>query len=169
MVVQREVKVISTLIQATLFTVVLLTFFAGISGCARKGPAFQKTVTFNILPEEKINNSKSLHLVIRTVSKKSFIVEDYDEIADLIYAEPPDKSLLTYYVVMPGQEDEIKVEVPVETNMGIYGMFMEPGEKWKVLLQHPVGEEYDIIVEGNSIKLIDKKKQSFWEKLKGTL
>lgn len=163
----EKIPFFSTLIRITLYAMVFLMASGGVTGCASKGPLLQKEVTLNILPEEKINNSKSLHLVIRTVSKKDFLIEEYDQIADLVYADPPDKSLIAYRVIVPGQESEIKVDTPVKTDVGIYGMFMEPGENWKVMLPDPVGEEYDIIVQDNTIKFIDKEKQSFWDRLKG--
>jgi len=104
--------------------------------------------------------------VIRDVNKKSFLIEDYDEIADLVYTDPPEESLLSWHVVLPGRKKEITVEVPGKSDIGIYGMFTQPGENWKIMFERPLESEYEIIIQDNSLQY-KKEKNGFWKWLLG--
>jgi len=150
----------------TLGTLVMLLIMLSIFACAGNKPLLQKKITFCIKPDKSANNAQPLYIVIRDVNKKNFLIEDYDEIANLVYTDPPDKSLLIWHVVLPGRKKEITVEVPGKSDVGIYGMFTQPEENWKIMLERPLGSEYEIIIQDNSLKY-KKEKTGFWKWLIG--
>ena len=145
---------------------VLLLIMGSLCGCAGNKIMLQKKITFSIMPDESSNNKRPLYVVIRKVNKKSFLIEDYDEIADLVYIDPPDESLLAWHVILPGKKEDIKVEIPGKTDVGIYAMFTQPEENWKIMLERPFWEEYEIIIQDNQIGY-RKVKNGFWVWLKG--
>ena len=146
----------------TLGILVVLLIMASICGCAGNKFLHQKKVTFCIKPDKSANNAQPLYIVIRDVDKKSFLIEDYDEIADLVYTDSPDESLLTWHVVLPGRKKEITVEVPGKSDLGIYAMFTKPEENWKIMFERPLEPEYEIIIQDNSLKY-EKEKNGFWK------
>ena len=148
-----------------LSTLVLLLIAGSLCGCGGKKPLLQKHVTFRITPDADINNAQPVYLVIRKVNKTSFLVEDYDEVAKLVYADPPDDSLLAWKALLPGKKEEIKVAIPSESDVGIYGMFTQPDENWKIMIKSPLGSEYDIMIQDNRLKY--RGKGGFWTWLKG--
>lgn len=150
----------------TLGILVVLLIMASICGCAGNKFLHQKKVTFCIKPDKSANNAQPLYIVIRDVDKKSFLIEDYDEIADLVYTDSPDESLLTWHVVLPGKKEEITVKVPGKSDVGIYGMFTQPEENWKIMFERPLEAEYEIIIQDNSLKY-KKEKKGFWKWLLG--
>lgn len=137
---------LSRLKASTVSTLVLLLIMGSLCGCAGKG------ITFRIMPDESTNNGQPLYIVIREVNKKSFLIEDYEEIADLLHADPPDESLLAWHVVLPGKKEKIKVERPIKSDVGIYGMFTRPEENWKIMLERPLRPKYEIIIRDNSLE-----------------
>ncbi len=143
-------------------TLVVLLIMASICGCGGNKFLHQKKVTFCIKPDKSANNAQPLYIVIRDVDKKSFLIEDYDEIADLVYTDSPDEGLLTWHVVLPGKKEEITVEVPGKSDLGIYGMFTQPEENWKIMFERPLEPEYEIIIQDNSLKY-KKEKNGFWK------
>jgi hypothetical protein len=90
--------------------------------------------------------------VIRKVNKKNFLTENYDDIADIVYAEPPDESLLGWHILMPGQNEKILVTKPDTLSIGVYILFTQPGEKWKMLLEKPLESEYKITIKKNALE-----------------
>ena len=146
----------------TLGTLIVLLIMVSIFGCAGNKPLLQKKVTFCINPDKSANNSQPLYIVIRDISKKSFLIEEYNEIADLVYTDPPSESLLTWHVVIPGRKEEITVEVPGKSDIGIYAMFTQPEENWKIMFERPLESEYEIIIQDNSLKY-KKEKNGFWK------
>ncbi|MCJ7618492.1 MAG: hypothetical protein MUO43_18370 [Desulfobacterales bacterium] len=150
----------------TLCTLVMLLIMLSIFGCAGNKPLLQQKITFWIKPDKSVNNAQPLYIVIRDVNKKSFLIEDYDEIADLVYTDSPDESLLTWHLVIPGRKEEITVEVPGKSDLGFYAMFTQPEENWKIMFERPLESEYEIIIQDNSLKY-KKEKKGFWKWLLG--
>jgi hypothetical protein len=146
----------------TIGTLAMLLIMVSICGCAGNMPLLQKKITFCIKPDKSANNAQPLYIVIRDVNKKNFLIEDYDEIDDLLYADPPDESLLTWHVVLPGRKEEITVEVSRKSDVGIYGMFTQPEKNWKIMFERPLESEYEIIIQDNNLKY-EKEKNAFWK------
>ena len=142
----------------TVSTVALLLIIGSLAGCAGK------RITFRIVPDERANNAQPLCVVIREVNKKSFLIEDYDKIADLVYTDPPDESVLAWHVVLPGKKEAIKVKRPGDVDVGIYAMFTSPEEEWKIMLEQPLGSKYELIIQDNSLRY---RKRGFWTWLRG--
>ncbi len=144
-------------------TLVVFLIMASICGCAGNKFLHQKKkVTFCIKADKSANNAQPLYIVIRDVDKKSFLIEDYDEIADLVYTDSLEESLLTWHVVLPGGKEDIAVEVPGKADVGIYAMFTKPEENWKIMFERPLESEYKIIIQDNSLKY-EKEKNGFWK------
>ena len=158
----KEVQIVMLRI-AILSTLALMMIGGSLSGCGGK-PLLQSRVTFSITPDPGINNGQPLYVLIRKVNKKNFLIQDYDEIADLVYADPPDESLLGWQAILPGKKEEIKIETPNESDIGIYALFTRPDENWKLMIQRPLGSKYDIIVQDTGMKWA---KGGFWAWLKG--
>ncbi|WP_300671453.1 type VI secretion lipoprotein TssJ [Desulfoluna sp.] len=131
-------------ISILLMLVILMAF----CGCSNK-----KKITFHITSEPDINDGRPLYLVVREVNRKDFLIEYYDDIADMIYSDPDDESLLFWRMLLPGEKKKIKVLRPEKTEIGIYGMFTQPGNSWKLMIPSPYEKKYDIVVETNNIRL----------------
>lgn len=122
------------------------------SGCG--GPKNIKTIDFNFQADEKSNGERPVHVMIREVSKKSFLTETYADVADMVYAEPREKSLLAVRVILPGGKERVTLDVnkPDDVNIGVYGMFSEPGKSWRLILETPLEKKYTIRIKGNALE-----------------
>ncbi len=129
----------------------VLLLMGSFYGCGPKAVP-KEQVTFYITPDESVNDQRPVYLVIRKVNKKNFLTENYDDIADIVYAEPPDESLLGWHILMPGQNEKILVTKPDTLSIGVYILFTQPGEKWKMLLEKPLESEYKITIKKNALE-----------------
>lgn len=129
----------------------VLLLMGSFHGCGPKAVP-KEQVTFSITPDESVNDQRPVYLVIRKVNKKNFLTENYDDIADIVYAEPPDESLLGWHILMPGQNEKILVTKPDTLSIGVYILFTQPGEKWKMLLEKPLESEYKITIKKNALE-----------------
>ncbi len=149
-------KIISPKLPDCLLTIVLfLTLIGLLNGCAsiKKFLAPKKeTVAFAFETGAETNNGKPVYVVIRTVNKKKFLTQSYDQIADMVYADPPVPSLLAWHMLLPGKKEKIQVEKPEEAAIGVYVLFTQPGMKWKIMLKEPFEKKYDIVLLKNSLQ-----------------
>lgn len=96
------------------------------------------------------NKGQPVYVMIRSVNAKKFLTDSYQDIADKVFADPPDPSVLDYKAILPGQKQKIKLKKP-DTSVGIYCMFTEPGDEWKIILPRPLNSKYKIELEKNRI------------------
>ena len=146
-------KLVFVNLRCLLALTVMLSFAISVSGCGG-APKHIKTINFSIRTDAKSNSEKPVYLLIRQVSKKSFLIETYGDVAELVFAEPRDKSILAVKVLLPERKEKIKLEIvkPEEVNIGVYALFEEPGEHWKVILETPFGKEYSIAIKNNILE-----------------
>jgi len=108
------------------------------------------------------NKGVPFHVALRTVDTQIFLTDSYQDIAQLIFSTPPDTSVLGTAAIIPGSTREISVNKPEDMPVGIYCLFTEPGEEWKMMLSQPLHSKYTISLEQNRIidteKIFHKKK-----------
>ncbi len=135
---------------------ILLLIIAFVSGCGGIG----HNVNLKFKPGLNVNNSKPFYVVIRKVTKTNFLIDDYNKIAEMVYSDPPDESLLGWHVMLPGQKKDINVKKPDNSSIGIYGLFTNPGKNWKIMIDSPLGSKYKIDLLDNNLKF---NKYGFWQ------
>ena len=150
-------------LKETVFSLVFLLILGILYGCGGNLGLAKRNITFHVMPDSSINNGQPLYIVIRKVNKKSFLLESYDEIADMVYSDPPDESLLAWHPLLPGKKDKIKVEKPKKNEVAIYAMFTQPGEGWKIMLKSPLGSKYDINIKNDNLTY---RKAGLWARLR---
>ena len=147
-------------LQKKLFFVMLLLAAATCGwSCGGKLPP---QIIFTINPDTGANSGQPFYVVVRTVNEKKFLVESYQNIAEMVFSDPPDPSILAWQVVLPGSSQEIKIEKPTKAPVAVYAMFTEPGDKWKVMLKMPVVSEYEILLKNNQLLY---RKSGIWSML----
>ena len=130
---------------------ILILWLSGLLGCGGPKVIPKEQVTFHIAPDASTNEERPVYIVFRKVNNKSFLTESYDHIADMVYADPQDESLLSWHVLMPGQKEKLQVVKPDKLSIGVYVLFTQPGERWKLLLEKPLEPEYSIKIKKNEL------------------
>lgn len=114
--------------------------------CALMLPGCKSDETSN--PEEKVtevklalraeknsNNGRPMHVIVREVTRKSFVEDDYSAVARLVVH--PNETVTTTLVIFPGQDCDVILtfKKPPEA-IGVYGLFtVGKGESWKTLAE----------------------------------
>ena len=130
-------------------------------GCGKKHvPPPQ--IVFTIESEGEANDGQPFHCAIRSVNAKQFLIEGYDGVANMLFANPPNSTVLATLVILPGEEQELKINKPGQNDLGFYCFFTQPGDPWKVRLQQPLGEEYEISLGKNKILETEKTDGGWW-------
>ena len=119
-------------------------------------------IVFTIDSESETNQGRPFHCVFRFVNANQFLGDSYDTVAALLFANPPDESVLASLVLLPGEEQEIKIKRPDKADIGLYCFFTEPGDPWKIRLDQPLGEEYEITLGENNILEAEMEDGSWW-------
>ena len=149
---------ISSFKTALLGTMLISVFFAG---CGNKHvPPPQ--IVFTIESEKEANEGQPFHCAIRSVNAKQFLTEGYDGVANMLFANPPDSTVIATFVILPGEEQELKINKPDQNDLGFYCFFTQPGDPWKVRLEQPLGEEYEISLGKNKILETEKADGGSW-------
>jgi hypothetical protein len=148
------------LVKAKPITLVLPMVFLvllGINGGCGNKHVPTPQMTFTIELDEKTNQGQPFYIVFRSVSEQQFVTEGYQDVAGMVFANPPNQSVLGTQVVLPGKEYEIEVEKPLRDSLGVYGLYTEPKGEWKVILSKPLSDAYVIEFEKNRITSSEKK------------
>ena len=120
-------------------------------------------IVFIIESESETNQGEPFYCAFRSVNSNQFLTDSYDGVATLLFANPPDSSVLASLVMLPGEEQEIKIKRPEKVDIGLYCFFTEPGDPWKIKLDQPLGEEYAVELGENRILEAEKEPGSwFW-------
>ena len=119
-------------------------------------------IVFTIESEKGANEGQPFHCAIRSVNAKQFVTEGYDGVANMLFANPPDSTVLATLVILPGEEQKLKVNKPDQNDLGFYCFFTQPGDPWKVRLEQPLGEEYEVSLGKNKILQTEKVTGSWW-------
>lgn len=130
------------------FVLCLLIVSAALtSGCA-------STLRFSVTAEADTNKNTPVYLVVRSVDGQAFLAEHYNAVAEKVFQGIPDKSILERKIIFPGQTETIQIDIPAEGNLGVYILFSEPGENWRIPLQAPFPEEVLISLGKNQIRRV---------------
>lgn len=113
-------------------------------------------ISLNIETTSQANNGKSFYLVARAVDTQTFLMDSYQDITQIVFSNPPDPSILKAEPILPGNDPQIEIRKPEEKALGIYCMFTEPGDQWKMLLPQPLHDRYILNIEGNRILEAEK-------------
>ena len=125
----------------------ILVSMGASSGCA-------STLKFSITSDEQTNKSTPVYLVVRSVDGQTFLAEHYNAVAEKVFQSTRDESILERKIIFPGQTEVIQIEPPESGNLGVYVLFSEPGENWRIPLQAPFPEEIVISLGKNQIRRV---------------
>lgn len=95
------------------------------------------------------NDGRPLHAVIRAVDRETYAAESYAHVASLITRK--DESVLATFVVFPGHEHRLTIEVGKKTPIAVYALFTRPGKQWKTLLERPTTTPVRLSLSRHSI------------------
>jgi hypothetical protein len=138
----------------TQFIVAVMTsvLLAGLCGCAKNRMSFKIQSNYNT------NDEQPVCIVIRSVNYNNFLTESYQDIAGMVYADPPNPTVIASHIILPGTKEKIEIEIPPKELVGVYSLFKEP-DIWKVILRRPFDKKYYIILEHN--RIVIKKRGLF--------
>ena len=125
--------------------------FAGLTlgGCASSGTSL--TVT----SKEETNGGRPFYAVVRSVDEATHLTDTYEAIAAKVFANPADASVLATQVIYPGVEATVSVEPSETLSLGVYFLFTNPGEHWKVLKHQPLPSSLEIDLGVSDVASID--------------
>jgi hypothetical protein len=116
-------------------------------GCA-------STIRFSISADEQTNKTTPVYVVVRSVDGQTFLAEHYNAVAEKVFQNTPDETILERKIIFPNQTEVIQIEQPESGNLGIYVLFSEPGENWRIPLQAPFPQEVLISLGKNQIRRV---------------
>ena len=117
-----------------------------VTGCAGT------QMTLKVVSDQQTNDRQPVCVVLRSVDYNTFLTESYQEIAEKVYAYPPDPKLTDSRIILPGETEKIKVEIPDKEMIGIYCLFKNP-YVWKKIIRRPFDSKYYISLKKNRIVL----------------
>ena len=122
---------------ALVVSVAVVAALAGCSGGQKAAAAGPKsTVAISVTPSRTCNRGRPLQALIRTVTLKQFVEDQYRNIAQLVVS--PDDSVLSSFVVYPGIDQTIAITPPAKGAVAVYFLFTgATGTSWKQLFDSP--------------------------------
>jgi len=125
-------------------------------GCAHKqGNAVVNPVQRELFfrPRPSTNAGRPVYVLVRSVSESEFLTDSYRKISSMVYPNSGDPSVLVVLLVWPNREQRVKLEVPKDKAVGVYGLFTKPGDQWKLMLTPPLRLDYTLQLENNAVSV----------------
>jgi predicted component of type VI protein secretion system len=108
------------------------------AGCGGAAAQVRKPapVHLEITAGKDTNHGGPLYVVVRKLDQAGFLADDYDAIADRLFAEPRDLSILRKVIVRPGQAITVDADRDLADGeiLGIYFLFSVPGDSWRLAI-----------------------------------
>lgn len=108
-------------------------------------------VTVEVTSTAETNGGRPFYAVIRSVEQTTYITDSYEGIAARIFANPPDPSVLRAEVIYPGVPASWTVEQPEGLSVGVYFMFTDPGDGWKIVRSPPLPTTIEVELGVNDV------------------
>lgn len=126
-------------------------------GCSSSSAGAEPTVevTLEITSKEETNGGRPFYAVVRAVEQATYITDSYEGIAERIFANPRDKSILRAEVVYPGVASEWTVQQPEALSLGVYFLFTEPGDSWKIIRSAPLPSAIEVKLDVNDVSAVE--------------
>jgi predicted component of type VI protein secretion system len=141
-----------TAIGAALFAICAAICTAGCGGAA---PQVRKPAPFHleITAGKDTNHGGPLYVVVRKLDQAGFLADDYDAIADRLFAEPRDPSVLRKVIVRPGQALTVDADRDLADGeiLGVYFLFSVPGDNWRLAIADRALQRIRIVLGASGI------------------
>lgn len=118
-------------------------------GCAHEATV-KRTVVLS--PVKDANAGRPFYVLIRAVSEKEFLTDSYNTVAELVYPNSDDPTVLKVVLIWPSKEQRVEVQVPQEKGVGVYGVYTRPGNPWKVLHAPPLKSELRTVLKRRTVE-----------------
>jgi predicted component of type VI protein secretion system len=99
------------------------------------------------------NHGGPLYVVVRKLEQAGFLADDYDAIADKLFVEPRDPSLLRKAIVRPGDVVVVEADRTLADGeiFGIYFLFSVPGDAWRLAVLDKKIQRVNIVLGATGI------------------
>ena len=117
---------------------IVAAIVAASAGCGGSTPQVRAkpTVRLEVTAGKDTNHGGPLYVVVRKLDQAGFLAEDYDAIADRLFGEPRDPSVLRKAIVRPGEVVAIDADRDLADGeiLGVYFLFSMPGDNWRLAI-----------------------------------
>lgn len=105
------------------------------------------------------NHGGPLYVAVRKLEQAGFLADDYDAVADKLFAEPRDPSLLRKAIVRPGNVLTVEADRTLADGeiLGIYFLFSVPGDAWRLAVLDKNVRRVNIILGASGIVSAEQK------------
>ena len=132
----------------------VITFLLACSSTPEPPPPLGLNVSVNI----QANNSELFYVVAKTTNEKGFMLDSYENIANLAFSDNPEPERLSVFSVVPGTNQDYTIVQPAEGMIGLYFLLTKPDSQWKKLLTIPFESNYDVVLDATGKIVIRKSK-----------
>lgn len=132
----------------------VITFLLACSSTPEPPPPLGLNISVNI----QANNSELFYVVAKTTNEKGFMLDSYENIANLAFSDNPEPERLSVFSVVPGTNQDYTIVQPAEGMIGLYFLLTKPGSQWKKLLTIPFESNYDVLLDATGKIVIRKSK-----------
>jgi predicted component of type VI protein secretion system len=115
--------------------VALCAVLAACGGQTPQVRAKPAPVHLDITAGKDANQGGTFYVVVRKIDQAGFLADDYDAIADRLFVEPPDPSVLRKVIVRPGSALTVDADRAGDGEvLGVYFLLSVPGDAWRLAI-----------------------------------
>jgi hypothetical protein len=121
---------------------------AGCGGAAAQLRPKAPPLHLEITSGKDTNHGGPLYVVVRKIDQAGFLADDYDAIADRLFAQPPDPAVLRKAIVRPGERVSLNADRDLADGeiLGVYFLFSVPDNDWRLAVVDPHVQQVTIVL-----------------------
>jgi predicted component of type VI protein secretion system len=123
-------------------------------------PAGPPPFRLEIKAARDTNQGGPLVVVVRRTDRAGFLAEDYDAIAEGLFAEPRDPAVLRKEIVRPGQR--VMLSVPRATKpgevLGVYFLFAAPDAEWRLAIGDQKISRVRVVLGASGVESVEQRR-----------
>ena len=138
---------------------VIALVVAGCGAAPPKPTPKEPPLEVQITAGRDTNHGGPLYVVVRKLEQAGFLADDYDAIADKLFVEPRDPSLLRKAIVRPGNVMTVEADRTLADGeiLGIYFLFSVPGDAWRLAVLDKKVRRVNVVLGAAGIVSAEQK------------
>jgi hypothetical protein len=122
------------------------------TGCA-------STTRIYVKSTDQTNDGNTLYMTVRSADGKAVGSEQYQQVAQKLFSDPPDPTIISNQPIFPGNTVSLTLDNPESRDIVIYFFFTQPGSNWRLPLRKPLPAEVFIDLGTNQIERVQIRKR----------
>jgi hypothetical protein len=120
----------------------------------------QHTLHVRVEADVRTNGGMPFYSMVSAIDPKAApLPESYQRASEQLFATPADPEVLLRFPIIPGERNEMQLEVPPDRALLVYFLFTQPGLRWHAPLHPPFPKTVTVKLAGSEVESVSTEER----------